>query len=511
MHPEVPLCHDPIESISRRDDANELDFSLSGAQKIPDKRANGAWRISPAGLSAGGGRAPAPSARVQENPPSRGDPGAPESRWFWATLTLSSASIVALVFAIWELLETRLFREVDYATLHYLYITRGVASSLLLASWAAWYVMRQRRRSEEELRRSREHYRRLLEASPGAVALYDSSLKVIEWNATAERLYGFSKAEVLGQPIPTVPAERQAELETFLRQVEAGKQILDIETERQDVHGTRFEVQLSLLPFREGPGRNDFLEVTSDIRERVRLRRALFEIEKLASMGKMAAGTAHHLNTPLAAMLLRVQMMREREHQGSCLSDLGQLESGILFCQQFVRRLLEFSRRPDAQKQPEEAARILESIVSFLAPSVQAKNARVSLDLDEAGGARVLADRNLLEALFSILLSNSLDAIAPGGSIDIRTRRPSEDRIEFQISDDGCGIAPPDLEHVFEPFFTTKGSGKGTGLGLAIARNILLEHGGSIRLESPPGRGTTVSIELPLCHPSPTREKAGLS
>ena len=111
------------------------------------------------------------------------------------------------------------------------------------------------------------------------------------------------------------------------------------------------------------------------------------------------------------------------------------------------------------------------------------------LDLDEADGARVLADRNLLEALFSILLSNSLDAIAPGGAIDIRCRRPFEDRIEFQISDDGCGIAPPDLEHVFEPFFTTKGSGKGTGLGLAIARNILLEHGGSIRLESSARQG----------------------
>lgn len=472
-------------------------ISLSRHGRLPD------------GLSTGGRPAPAPSGRAQEDPSSGGDPRAPESKWFWATLTLSSASIVALVFAIWELLENHLFREVDYTTLHYLYLTRGVASSLLLASWAAWYVMRQRRRSEEGLRRSREHYRRLLEASPGAVALYDSSLKVIEWNATAERLYGFSKAEVIGQPIPTVPAERQAELEMFLRQVGAGEPILDIETERRDTHGARFEVQLSLLPFREGPGRNDFLEVTSDIRERVRLRRALFEIEKLASMGKMAAGTAHHLNTPLAAMLLRVQMMREREHQGSCLSDLGQLESGILFCQQFVRRLLEFSRRPDAQKQPEEAARILESIVSFLAPSVQARRARVSLDLDKANGARVLADRNLLEALFLILLSNSLDAIAPGGAIDIRCRRPSENRIEFQISDDGCGIAPSDLAHVFEPFFTTKGSGKGTGLGLAIARNILLEHGGSIRLESPPGRGTTVSIELPLWRPSPTPENAG--
>ena len=146
----------------------------------------------------------------------------PEARWFWVTLMLSSVSLVALVFAAWELVETRFFRDVDYVTLHYLYITRGVASSLLLAAWAAWYVLRQRRRSEEELRESREHYRNLLEASPGAVALYDLDLRVTEWNATAERLYGFSKGEVLGHRLPTIPADREEELQHFLREARAG-------------------------------------------------------------------------------------------------------------------------------------------------------------------------------------------------------------------------------------------------------------------------------------------------
>src|SRR5512142_614223 len=99
-------------------------------------------------------------------------------RWFWATLALSSISIVALVFAFWELVENHYFRELNYVSLHDLYIRRGIASSLLLASWAAWFVLRQRRIAEEELRRSRERYRGLLESSPGAVALYDNSLRV---------------------------------------------------------------------------------------------------------------------------------------------------------------------------------------------------------------------------------------------------------------------------------------------------------------------------------------------
>src|SRR5450756_1818964 len=306
------------------------------------------------------------------------DRQAKESRWFWATLILSSVSIVAVVFAAWELGENRFFREADYVTLHYLYISRGVASSFILATWAAWYVLRERRRSEEELRRSREYYRHLLEASPGAVALYDASLRVTEWNATAERLYGFTKAQVLGQPIPIVPPERDDELRQLLRNAEAGEPVLDFETLRRDNKGVTFEVQLSLIPFREAPGKTDFLDVTEDIRERVRLRQTLLEVEKLTSIGKTAAGTAHHLNTPLAAMLLRVQMMRERMHDEPTASDLERLENSLRFCQQFVRRLLEFSSRPSAQKQAEDVAHIRESLVRFLSPSLNARHTRVS-------------------------------------------------------------------------------------------------------------------------------------
>lgn len=421
--------------------------------------------------------------------------------WFWATLALSSVSVVALVFAAWEVLEHRFFSHADYVSLHYLYITRGIITSLLLAFWAAWYVLRERRHSEEELRCSRERYRGLLEASPGAVALYDGGLLIQEWNAAAERLYRFAKQDVLGHSLPTVPAHKAEELHDFLRRVRAGETILDVETLRQDRSGAALEVQLSLLPFREGAGLY-FLEVTEDIRERVRLRTTLLEIEKLTSMGKMAAGTAHHLNTPLAAMLLRVQMMRERAGNPSFAADLERLESGIHFCQQFVQRLLDFSRRSPARKQPADLAHTLHSIVAFLAPATQSKRAAVSLDLAEINGDSVLADQNLLEVLFSILLSNALDAIQPEGRITVRGRRHSSESVEIEIADNGCGVEGADLVHVFEPFFTTKGPGKGTGLGLAIARNVVAEHGGSIRLESRPGEGATAFVQLPVWRPA---------
>lgn len=424
-------------------------------------------------------------------------PGTQTQPWFWMTLTLSSVTIVAFVFAVWELIENHYFRDLDYRTLHYLYITRGIASSLLLAFWAAWFVLRQRRASEQQLHQSREHYRSLLEASPGAVVLYDKDLVVIEWNAAAERLYGFSKFEALGKPLGTIPHGKGAELQAFLQQVRTGDPVLEVETQRQQKDGAGLDVQLSLLPFRGVSGENYFLEVTDDIRERVRLRQALLHLEKLTTMGQMAAGTAHHLNTPLAAMLLRVQMMRNSA-KGSISTEFEQLETNIRFCQQFVRRLLDFSRPPQSAKQPESLDSILESVLGFLSPQILAKRARLSMDLAETNGDKVLVDRNQVEALFIILFSNALDAIAIEGKILARSRRPGPNRTEVSIADDGCGIAPDDMPRIFQPFFSTKPPGKGTGLGLALASNILQEHGGSIGIDSTPQNGTTVRVELPI-------------
>ena len=417
-----------------------------------------------------------------------------QRHWFWATLILSSISIVALVFAFWELVENRFFQDVDYVSLHYLYISRGIASSLLLATWAAWFVLRERRRAEAELRRSQERYLGILEASPSAVALYDSRFLVLEWNASAERLYGFSKADVLGQPLPIVPSNRQEELRDFVQGVTAGESVIDVETCRRHRNGSSIDVQLSLLPFRE-VGHTYYLEVASDIRERVRLRERLIEFEKLTTMGTMAAGTAHHLNTPLASMLLRVQMMRAGNSADP--HHLERLEETLGFCQQFVRRLLDFSRRPTAQKQPEEITGMFEAVSGFLSPSLQAKGAQLKFDVKQATGTHVLADRNQLETLLLILLSNSLDAIRPGGHIAVECHG-LEDALEFSITDDGIGISEADGQRIFEPFFTTKPPGKGTGLGLAIAKSIVAEHGGTLSLEGRPEGGARALVRLPL-------------
>jgi PAS domain S-box-containing protein len=421
----------------------------------------------------------------------------PDSRqWFWATLALTSVTLVSLVFTLWELLENRLFRDIDYVSLHYLYISRGITSSFLLAMWAAWFVSRDRRKSEAVLRESQEHYRGLLEAAPSAVTLFDDRLTVREWNAAAERLYGCAREDVCGRGLPTLDNDSSQELHAFMQCVKSGDPVLDVETIRRAADGTPVDVQLSLLPFHE-KDHLYFLEVTSDIRERVRMRAHMMELEKLSSMGKMAAGTAHHLNTPLASMLLRVQMMRERASSGSD-SDLARLEQTITFCQHFVRKLLDLARRPESRLDLERVTSIVDAVLGFFGPTAASKGVNVQLCNDGAADSMVRADRNQLETLLLTLLSNALDAVARGGTIRVEITSNDAGAVEIVIQDDGCGIPEAVRAHIFEPFFTTKPVGTGTGLGLAIAHSIVKEHGGEISLESEMGRGTSVHVRLPV-------------
>ena len=425
-----------------------------------------------------------------------------DRRWLWITLVLSSVSIVAVVFAFWELVENQFFRDLDYVSLHYLYISRSIASSLLLAIWAAWYVLHYRRQAEEELRRSRERYRGLLEVSPAAVALYDRDMVVVEWNKAAERLYGVERDAVIGKPLPSVAPDQRVELAEFMAQVESGAPVLDRETLRRDARGESFETQLSLLPFVEG-NRTLFLEVTQDIRERVRLRQALLQLEKLSTMGKMAAGTAHHLNTPLASALLRLQMMQDKcpnDPDRACSTamhdHLSHMNSSLGFCQSFVRRLLDFARPPRSVRQPEEMTSVVEAVIGFLSPAITSRQIVLQSDLSALAGVRVLGDRNQLETLLLILLSNALDALPASGTLKI-SAGTNDDSVLLSVADNGCGIAEHDLAHIFEPFFTTKPAGKGTGLGLPIAQGIVTEHGGTISIDSKQGIGTVVRIQLP--------------
>ena len=426
-------------------------------------------------------------------------------RSFFLTLALSCITLLALVFSVWELIERRYFRGLDYSTLHYLYITRGIGSSLLLALWASWFVLRQRLQHEEELEHSYKRYRSILNSAPDGVVLLDEDFRVVEWNEAAERLYEFGREQVLGRVLPTVPENRWGEVRELIGRVEAGQGVLDEETERCTAQGERIPVAVSYSRMPVSDSRSKFfLEVAQDIRPRLRMREKMLEVEKLTLMGQMAAGTAHHLNTPLTAMLLQVEMLRQSVLAPDKCAELASIEKRIRFCQVFVQNLLQFARRPHAQQKPTSPCEVIEAVATLFRPSLGLRKGTLQIDLDGLQHCRVLGDPNHLEALVSALLSNAVDAISAGGTIHIHGHISNDGQVEIHIDDSGAGIPKELWGHIFEPFLTTKPAGQGTGLGLAIARNIAEEHGGSLHLQNQEAAGVRATVRLPLLEPART-------
>src|SRR3989337_2963255 len=152
--------------------------------------------------------------------------------WFWTTLLLSCLTVLTVVFATWELVEQRFFQNLNYWQLHYLYITRGVASSLMLAAWAVWFVLRERRKTEEQLRRSRERYWAMLAHAADAVVLLDHQRTVLEWNPQAAALYGYSREKAIGKPLQTLGPKEREELLQIQKRLEAAEPVVDLETRR---------------------------------------------------------------------------------------------------------------------------------------------------------------------------------------------------------------------------------------------------------------------------------------
>jgi two-component system, sporulation sensor kinase A len=420
--------------------------------------------------------------------------------WLWITLVLSCITILTFIFAVWELIEQRFFRDLDFRQLHFLYVTRGVASSVLLAGWAVWFVFLERRKSEDELRRSWKRYHAMLEHAADAVVLFDSQLRILEWNPHAAVLYGYDREAVLGQVMPTLGSSEEKELRSILQRLQQSDAMIEIETKRRTRSGEWVDAGIRISSFADvETGQRVFLEMAADLGEKIRLRQRALEVEKLTSMGRLAAGTAHTLNTPLAAMLLRIEMLKDELGEGRSAAELSRLELSTRFCQDFVQKLLQYSRPSESAMRCVEVAELVDSICTFFKPTFQLHKQTLRWNCQGLRGIYVVADRNQMEALFAALLMNALDAVAEHGEVSVEGALQGE-QVVFWVRDDGCGVPADKLGRIFEPFFTTKEPGHGTGLGLSIAHNIVSEHGGAIGLSNNPDRGVTVEVCLPLCH-----------
>lgn len=226
----------------------------------------------------------------------------------------------------------------------------------------------------------------------------------------------------------------------------------------------------------------------------------LLQSEKQASVGKLAAGVAHEINNPLTAVLTFTHLILRRDDlPDEVLKDLEIVKTQTERVRKIVKSLLDFSRQTVIKPEPTNINILIEDVVGLMKNQALIKD--VNLSFQRTSNLPTLTlDRNQFQSVLINMIINALDATRPGGNIDIHTKKANKDNergVEIEITDTGTGISEEDLDLLFDPFFTTKEVGKGTGLGLAVTAGIIERHGGTIKVRSQEGEGTTFTIWMP--------------
>jgi signal transduction histidine kinase len=234
--------------------------------------------------------------------------------------------------------------------------------------------------------------------------------------------------------------------------------------------------------------------------EKARLQRQLRHADRLATIGQLAAGVAHELNEPLGGILGFAQLARKGPGlPAQTDADLEKIVNASLHAREIVRKLLIFARQMPAAKTKADLNRVVTEGLYLVEARCATEGIRLERDLDPAL-AGIVADPGQLQQVLTNLAVNGIQAMPGGGRLTIRTRnRPGG--VVLSVEDTGTGMDEETLREIFNPFFTMKEVGQGTGLGLSVVHGIVTSHGGTIRVESEPGRGSRFDVDLPLAAP----------
>ncbi len=250
--------------------------------------------------------------------------------------------------------------------------------------------------------------------------------------------------------------------------------------------------------------------ITNHLRESDERRQQLYrEAEhsnKLASIGRLAAGVAHEINNPLSIINQKTGLVQDLmefsddfEHKETMADAHESIQNSVNRCKTITHRLLGFARQTDVQVEEIDINSIIIEVVGFLAKEATYNQIQIVFDLDESI-SKIMSDRGPLQQVFLNITNNAIDAIENDGKIVLVSKQVDEEIIKVIIADDGPGMPAEVQERIFEPFFTTKETGKGTGLGLSITYGLVKKLGGNIKVVSDVGIGTTFEITLPVQH-----------
>jgi two-component system NtrC family sensor kinase len=366
-----------------------------------------------------------------------------------------------------------------------------------------------RRKAEE----ARAQLAAMVESSDDAIIGKTLDGRITSWNAGAERLYGYPRAEVIGQSIALlIPPDRSDELPTILARLQRGERIEHFETVRMRKDGTHLEVSLTVSPIIDAAGHVvGASAIARDITARrqaeaqvQRQREALFQSEKLATMGQLLAGVAHELNNPLSVVMGQAALLQHAMRDKQQAEQAAKIVQAAERCARIVHNFLALARQQPPERQSVHLNQVVREVVELFAYSLRVDSVDVHFelapDLPVVGG-----DRHQLHQVMVNLVTNAQQAmreVAGPRHLTLATGVDAEGRqIWLEVRDTGPGVAAAAQEHIFKPFVTTKPPGMGTGLGLSLCQEIVEEHGGTIRLGQADPQGAVFRVTLPVAAP----------
>lgn len=364
---------------------------------------------------------------------------------------------------------------------------------------------------------AREEHRKftesVLDALPISIHVVDRSHRIVSWNRQREiGKQGVPRYNVIGRSIYDVLSRySESRLRAEFDRVFSTGRIEVIEQQTVDEKGMPKHWLVSKVPMRK----SDTGEVThvitvgEDVTVRVEAIQAVARAEKLAAVGRLAAGVVHEINNPLATISACAEALEQRADEGiygkaQDAQDLREylelIRSEAFRCKTITTGLLDFSRSRPGNRLPVDLEEVIRSTAKLLNHQGRGRNIKFETEI-EPGMPHITADGGQLQQALIALATNGIDAMPEGGTLTFAASA-KENRIQIEISDTGVGISPEHMSQIFEPFFTTKEVGKGTGLGLSVCYGIISEHGGRLSVRSSVGAGTVFRIILPVGSPS---------
>ena len=325
----------------------------------------------------------------------------------------------------------------------------------------------------------------IIESINVGVVVEDVEGRIVGWNRALESLTGRRRLQTLGR--------RTAEIipPNFLQRLNENRHLY-----KQPWNNLIVNFSATSLVDKAGATRGTLI-IIDNITDRIRLEDQLIQNEKLTSIGLLAAGVAHEVNTPLAVISSYSQMLRkEISPEDSRYKLLEKITKQTFRASEIVNNLLNFSRTNATEFAEMDIHQVITDTLSLL--EHQFKGARIRMERElRAEYPIAFGNAGKLQQVFLNLFVNARDAMPAGGELRVLTDNV-DSKIEIIVQDTGTGISRENIKKIYDPFFTTKAAGKGTGLGLSVSYGIVREHGGNISVESKPGAGTSFKLELPL-------------